>query len=523
MGSDITSSGVFDLFGFELWVGKGSYFSPKNMESLLKIQERLFREEWQINASVPLENITRSTLAKQDPTVPLPLASTLTQRRELVQPVHDQEAMDYVEDDELLGNDNLQDCLFNPAWLKERTLTIEFNYDHTRTSVSRDDVLFAIANKAGVAQNRLIGLDPIDGGSRWEVVCKSLRAKKEQLAVGNLQIGRYRARFTEVGKELVSLRVHWLPLRVPNDEVVSWALDTFAEEVLDINFEKMGGRDGQQVMSFVRTLTVILREGCDKETDISYRFKFFTSEGAFTVLISVKTGGQNACVVAWSVISAQNARPSGAAYVDPSDLTFSTPVPVAWLVLLWLSTNIRSLDPLRLKLCRKRNRIFREKPMPMMMGGNKSNRRGIKGHPRILARRPLLWPIDFRVWMWRRMGRNHLKNNGQLNRGGNVGGQDLVKRWGTGKRGVRGPLWCHRRVRGKSFPLPVISWRWPTPLLVVRGILRGQIRLCRMPLARRVWPLQGGNSRWTCHPLWWGFRRVRALGVRFSNFLTFLR
>ena len=172
MGSDITSSGVFNLFGFELWVGKGSYFSPKNMESLLKIQERLFREEWRVSASVPLENITRKALAKQDPKVPLPPAPVLAERRE-PEPVHDQEAMDFVEDDELLGNENLQDCLFNPAWLKERTLTIEFNYDHTRTSVSRDDVLFAIANKAG-----LIWLDPIDGGSRWGVVSKTLRAKK---------------------------------------------------------------------------------------------------------------------------------------------------------------------------------------------------------------------------------------------------------------------------------------------------------------------------------------------------------
>ena len=86
----------------------------------------------------------------------------------------------------------------------------------------------------------------------------------------------------------MSLRVHCLPLRVSNDEVVSWALDTFAEEVLDISFEKVGRRDGQQVMSFVRTLTVILKEGCDKDTDIPYRYKLTTSEGGFTVLISVK-------------------------------------------------------------------------------------------------------------------------------------------------------------------------------------------------------------------------------------------
>ena len=199
---------------------EGVLLSPKNMESLLKIQERLFREEWRVSASVPLENITRKALAKQDPKVSLPPAPVLAERRE-PEPVHDQEAMDFVEDDELLGIENLQDCLFNPAWLKERTLTIECNYDHTRTSVSRDDVLFAIANKAGVAQNRLSGLHPIDGGSRWEVVCKTLRAKKELLAAGNLPIGRYRARFTGVGKKMVSLRVHCLPLRVPNDEVVS--------------------------------------------------------------------------------------------------------------------------------------------------------------------------------------------------------------------------------------------------------------------------------------------------------------
>ena len=272
IGTRMVDSNIVDKFGLPVWVEDGAQFSAGDLRRFVGAQERGHCPEWLANA----------------PTI-LPEMDDVSKTDILLQDLDSSMESCEVSDDEMLGNQDLQSFLQDPEWIRARTVVIQIEYNHLRTSVRRDDVIDALVSQAGVSTNQMIGLDPVSGGPHWEVVLKAMKATSWVISKGFIRVAdKFPARLMVLGEELVQMRLLWLPLRVTNNDISRWA-SQFAKEVVSIEYERVGGEGRGKVMSFARNVVVRMQKGKSKEDHIPHQGPVITSEGeAFVSLILVK-------------------------------------------------------------------------------------------------------------------------------------------------------------------------------------------------------------------------------------------
>ena len=268
----MVDSDIVDKFGLPVWVEDGAQFSAGDLRRFVGVQERGHCPEWLASAPTILpqmDDVSKMDILSQD------LDSSMESCE--------------VSDDVMLGNQDPQSFLQDPEWIRARTVVIQIEYNHLRTSVRRDDVIDALVSQAGVGTDQMIGLDPVSGGPHWEVVLKTMKATSRVIAKGFIRVAdKFPARLMALGEELVQMRLLWLPLRVTNNAISRWA-SQFAKEVVSIEYERVGGEGRGKVMSFARNVVVRMQKGKSKEDHIPHKGPVITSEGeAFVSLILVK-------------------------------------------------------------------------------------------------------------------------------------------------------------------------------------------------------------------------------------------
>ena len=110
------------------------------------------------------------------------------------------------------------------------------------------------------------------GTDEWEVYCCTQATAEKLHATGSFYYSAQHA--TEMyllSRQLCTIRVHLLPLRVNNDEVFDWVL-SFSDQLESITYESSGSSKVKGLLTGIKKIRCFLRDGVEK-TDIPYDTK----------------------------------------------------------------------------------------------------------------------------------------------------------------------------------------------------------------------------------------------------------
>ena len=138
-----------------------------------------------------------------------------------------------------------------------------------------------------MAKSDLLGIGE-SGTGEWEIYCLTENTAQTLADVGSfLYAGKHNAELYLLGRQTTVIRIHWLPLRVNNQEVYDW-VSQFSDKVLDIQYEHSVASKAQGLLTGIRRVRCILREGVAR-TDVPYDTSLFSEDGGvYRILISIE-------------------------------------------------------------------------------------------------------------------------------------------------------------------------------------------------------------------------------------------
>ena len=139
----------------------------------------------------------------------------------------------------------------------------------------------------GISQEELIGIGE-SGTGEWEVYCCTQDTAERLHHIGRFNYtGIHATEMYLLGRQLCTIRVHWLPLRVNNDEVFDW-VSLFSDQVEDIVYEASGSSKAKGLLTGTRKIRCFLRDGIEK-TDVPYDTEIMAYDGSrYRILVSVE-------------------------------------------------------------------------------------------------------------------------------------------------------------------------------------------------------------------------------------------
>ena len=174
----------------------------------------------------------------------------------------------------------------DPDWMRTRTVVLRVSRQKAYFTITRDQIMTDLIN-LGVAKSDLLGIGE-SGTGEWEIYCLTENTAQTLADVGSfLYAGKHNAELYLLGRQTTVIRIHWLPLRVNNQEVYDW-VSQFSDEVLDIQYEQSVASKAQGLLTGIRRVRCILREGVAR-TDVPYDTSLFSEDGGvYRILISVE-------------------------------------------------------------------------------------------------------------------------------------------------------------------------------------------------------------------------------------------
>lgn len=144
----------------------------------------------------------------------------------------------------------------------------------------------------GLVPADILAMGPVGNGSNWHLVLSNAAARNAVLVTDHLPLRGGQVRFSSRGKTLAKVRVHWLPLYVPEVNIISmlsqWGV------VKENFFEKSIVPGMTEVHTLVRSYVVLLEGGVQKD-DLPFLESVSFCGETFEYMVTVQ-GRQPRCL-----------------------------------------------------------------------------------------------------------------------------------------------------------------------------------------------------------------------------------
>ena len=178
--------------------------------------------------------------------------------------------------------------LDDPAWLNDRTVVLQVSRANGFAMVTRDRLLDDLAQIPGlnIAKDDFFGIAEA-GSGEWELYCFQKRTAQALADKGTFQyLVNHEVIMHRLGKELTTIRVHWLPLRVTKDDLVQW-VSNYSQDIHSIVNEVSVAPKAAGLLTGIRRIRCILDKGVNKMT-VPYDTEILARDGnTYRILISI--------------------------------------------------------------------------------------------------------------------------------------------------------------------------------------------------------------------------------------------
>ena len=137
----------------------------------------------------------------------------------------------------------------------------------------------------GLKPDDIYAMGPVGEGRSWQIVTRESASRDSILAVDHLPVNAGHMRFTAASKVIAKIRIHWLPLYVP-DHPVACLLRQYGT-IEDGNLEKSVVEGMSDVCTGVRSYVLCLHKGVSKE-DIPFTGSVSVNGENFKFLCTVQ-------------------------------------------------------------------------------------------------------------------------------------------------------------------------------------------------------------------------------------------
>ena len=148
----------------------------------------------------------------------------------------------------------------NVQSIKNHTVVISFQ--GRVFPVGRGEMMEVFHN-FNLRPRHIVALGPVGEGRQWHCVLSSVGARDVLLSKDHARLNGGFMRFSSHESVLAKVRVHWLPMHIP-EYIVTEALEQYGE-VKQSSMEKSIINGMSDVMTLVRSFVVYLRPGVTKE------------------------------------------------------------------------------------------------------------------------------------------------------------------------------------------------------------------------------------------------------------------
>ena len=97
--------------------------------------------------------------------------------------------------------------------------TVKVKFSSVRFPIGRGDVMDKL-DALGIEADEVIGMGPVGEGRMWNIVLASIKARDVVLGVDHVSLNGGQMIFSSGAKTIAKVRVHWLPLKVPDSVVI---------------------------------------------------------------------------------------------------------------------------------------------------------------------------------------------------------------------------------------------------------------------------------------------------------------
>ena len=157
--------------------------------------------------------------------------------------------------------------LDDPAWLNDRTVVLQVSRANGFAMVTLDRLLDDLVQIPGlhIVKDDFFGIAEA-GSGQWELYCFQKRTVQALVDKGTFQyMVNHEVIMHRLGKELTTIRVHWLPLRVTKDDLVQ-RVSQYSQDVHSIVNEVSIAPKAAGLLTGIRRILCILDKGISKMT-----------------------------------------------------------------------------------------------------------------------------------------------------------------------------------------------------------------------------------------------------------------
>ena len=178
--------------------------------------------------------------------------------------------------------------LDDPAWLNDRTVVLQVSRANGFAMVTRDRLLDDLAQIPGlnIVKDDFFGIAEA-GSGEWELYCFQKHTAQALADKGTFQyLVNHEVIMHRLGKELTTIRVHWLPLRVTKEDLVQW-VSQYSHDIHSIVNEVSVAPKAAGLLTGIRRIRCILDKGVSKMT-VPYDTEILARDGnTYRILISI--------------------------------------------------------------------------------------------------------------------------------------------------------------------------------------------------------------------------------------------
>ena len=178
--------------------------------------------------------------------------------------------------------------LDDPAWLNDRAVVLQVSRANGFAMVTRDRLLDDLAQIPGlkIVKDDFFGIAEA-GSGELEIYCSQKRTAQALADKGMFQyMINHEVIMHRLGKELTTIRVHWLPLRVTIDDLAQW-VSQYSHDVHSIVNEASVAPKAVGLLTNIRRIRCVLDKGISKMT-VPYDTELLAKDGnTYRILISI--------------------------------------------------------------------------------------------------------------------------------------------------------------------------------------------------------------------------------------------